>query len=82
MSRIVVAIAEHRLRYGRSEILLEEHSAARGVDGIDRIPLRRHVDDGPVPLHPANRLVCQHQRLRIDLVVDSNGMQQAEGRTA
>ena len=32
------------------------------------------------PRRPANQLVCEHQRLRIDLVVDSDGMEQAEGR--
>src|SRR6516165_38893 len=81
MHRVVVAIREYRLWHGRAQVPIEEHGAARGVDSIDSVPIRHHVYDVAVSGHPLNRLVCNQEWLRIDLVIDGNGMEKAKAGT-
>jgi len=61
-----------------AQIGLYQYGAAGSIEGIDGVALRRNVDD--IVLAPIDRETGHNKGLRIDLVVESDGLQQSESR--
>jgi hypothetical protein len=75
--RPVVAAAERR-RYGGAEIAREEHLSAVRIECVDGVVLGHDVEH--VVHGTPDRFARHEERLRVDLVVDSDRSQDAKGR--